>query len=95
MDIKSINKNSRFFSTIKKDFPIFLNQPELVYLDSTATALKPKTVVDKLREYYEEYSANVFRGVYKISEKATEEYEDTRKIIGEFINSKINLPDKF
>ena len=88
MDIKSINKNSRFFSTIKKDFPIFLNQPELVYLDSTATALKPKTVVDKLREYYEEYSANVFRGVYKISEKATEEYEDTRKIIGEFINAK-------
>src|SRR3989344_4174131 len=77
MDIKSL----------KSDFPIFKNIPSLVYLDSTATSLKPKSVIDKEIEYYEKYSANVFRGVYKISEKATEEYEETRKIIADFINA--------
>lgn len=72
---------------IKKDFPIFEHQPELVYLDSTATSLKPRVVVDKLREYYEEYSANIYRGVYEISEKATAEYEETRQVVAEFINA--------
>ncbi len=72
----------------KKDFPIFKNIPGLVYLDSTATSLKPNSVIEKLTEYYTSYSANVFRGVYKISEKATEEYEGTRKIVAEFINAK-------
>src|SRR3989344_2004086 len=71
----------------KSDFPIFKNLPGLVYLDSTATSLKPNSVTDKLLEYYQKYSANVFRGVYKISEKATEEYEETRKIVAEFINA--------
>ncbi len=72
---------------IKKLFPIFQNQPNLTYLDSTATSLKPKIVIDKLREYYEEYSANVFRGIYPMSEKATSEFEETRTIVAKFINS--------
>lgn len=72
---------------LKKDFPIFTIDPSLVYLDSTATALKPKVVIDKLREYYEQYSANIHRGIYKISEKATAEYEETRKIVAKFINA--------
>lgn len=71
----------------KSDFPIFKNLPGLVYLDSTATSLKPNSVTDKLLEYYQKYSANVFRGVYKISEKATEEYEKTREIVAKFINA--------
>ncbi len=74
--------------SIKSDFPIFKYHPRLVYLDSTATSLKPKSVIEKVSEYYQQYSANVFRGVYKISEKATEEHEKTRKIIGDFINAK-------
>lgn len=72
---------------IKKQFPIFENQPNLVYLDSTATSLKPKVVIDKIKEYYEEYSANVFRGIYPISEKATVEFEETRNIVSKFINA--------
>lgn len=75
-------------SDIKKDFPIFDKYPNLVYLDSTATSLKPKVVIDKLLEYYSKYSANIFRGVYQISEKATEEYEKTRKTTAKFINAK-------
>lgn len=73
---------------LKQDFPIFENNPNLTYLDSTATSLKPKSVINKLVEYYSEYSANIFRGVYKISEKATEEYEETRRVVAKFINAK-------
>lgn len=72
---------------IKKDFPIFERDRELVYLDSTATSLKPSVVIDKLAEYYSQYSANIFRGVYAISERATAEYENTRKAVAGFINA--------
>lgn len=74
-------------SKIKKDFPIFQNDPSLVYLDSSATSLKPKAVINKLVEYYENYSANVYRGIYKISEQATLEFEQTRDVVARFINA--------
>ncbi len=70
---------------LKADFPIFKRFPNLVYLDSTATALKPKPVIAKINQYYRHYSANIFRGIYDISEKATYEYEKSRKIIAKFI----------
>lgn len=73
---------------IKNHFPIFKNQPNLVYLDSTATSLKPSEMTEKLREYYEQYSANVFRGIYPLSEKATAEFEETRQIVAKFIGAK-------
>lgn len=73
--------------SIKKDFPIFQHKPDLVYLDSTATSLKPRSVIDKLRSYYEEYSANIHRGIYKIAEQATAEYEQTREITASFIGA--------
>lgn len=73
---------------IKNDFPIFQEDPDLVYLDSTATALKPLTVIRKLTDYYTHYSANIFRGVYDISEKATKEYEETRTQVKEFIRAR-------
>lgn len=69
----------------KNEFPIFKNQPNLIYLDSSATTLKPQRVLDKLMEYYTNYSANVHRGLYPISDKATEEYENARKIIADFL----------
>lgn len=73
---------------IKKDFPIFKYQPDLVYLDSAATSLKPKVVLEKIEEYYQRYCANVFRGIYKISERATEEYEKTRDKVANFIGAR-------
>src|SRR3989339_586804 len=72
---------------IKVDFPIFKNNQDLVYLDSTTTSLKPSQVIEKITEYYTDYSANIFRGVYKISERATAEYEITRNTVAEFINA--------
>lgn len=72
---------------VKKDFPILSHHPELVYLDSCATSLKPKSVLDKEDEYYEQYCANIFRGIYKISEKATAQYEEVRKKVARFIGA--------
>ena len=72
---------------IKKDFPIFNNNPHLVYLDSSATALKPQAVIDALVTYYSQYSANIFRGVYDISERATAAYEETRMVVKDFIGA--------
>lgn len=72
---------------IKKDFPIFTKNPDLVYLDSAATSLKPQMVLDKLQEYYTQYSSNIHRGIYDIAEKATAEYELARKKVASFINA--------
>lgn len=77
---------------LKKNFPIFTHHKSLVYLDSTATALKPASVIDKITQYYTHYSANVARGLYTISEKATQEYEKTRTVVANFI--KAGSPDE-
>lgn len=72
---------------IKKEFPIFENNKDLVYLDSGATSLKPKCVLDKMNEYYTKYGVNIHRGVYKLSYEATEEYDKARSIVAKFINA--------
>ena len=74
---------------IRKDFPIFARNKDapFVYLDSAATALKPTRMIDAMREYYESYSANVSRGVYPMSERATEAYEKSRDAIARFIGA--------
>ncbi len=80
---------------IRKDFPIFgrthagADAPawDLVYLDSAATSLKPRAVIDAIAGYYQEYSANVHRGVYAWSERATAEYERARESIGRLIGA--------
>ncbi len=73
---------------IKKDFPVLNNHPELAYLDTGATALKPKCVIDKLNEYYTQYGVNVNRGVYTLSYQATMEYEETRTLTAKFLNAR-------
>ncbi len=72
---------------IKKEFPIFENNKNLVYLDSGATSLKPKCVLDKMDEYYTKYGVNIHRGVYKLSYEATEEYDKARNIVAKFLNA--------
>lgn len=72
---------------IKKGFPIFKIYPNLIYLDSAATSLKPLPVIEKISQYYQKYSSNIHRGIYKISEKATQEYEETREVVAQFINA--------
>lgn len=75
-------------NNIKSDFPVLVNNPNLVYLDTCATSLKPYNVINKLVEYYEKYGVNVNRGVYTLSYHATVEYEETREIVAKFLNAK-------
>lgn len=72
----------------KKDFPIFKNNPNLVYLDSAATSQKPQVVIDAISEFYSAYNANIHRGIYQIAEKATAKVEEVRKKVAKFINAK-------
>jgi cysteine desulfurase/selenocysteine lyase len=71
----------------KSQFPIFKKNASLVYLDSAATALKPACVIEAMDDYYTNYSANVHRGLYALSERATEEYEGARRCVAQFINA--------
>ena len=59
----------------KNDFPIFSNNPGLIYLDTAASSQKPKEVLDKMMEVLTTYYANVHRGTYPISEKVTTAFE--------------------
>lgn len=72
----------------RADFPLLENNKEMVYLDSAATSIKPRQVIDKINEYYTQYGVNVHRGVYDMSSKATDEYESVRENVARFINCK-------
>lgn len=77
-----------FDSTIiKKGFPIYDHHPELVYLDSAATALKPMVVIEAEMNYYEQYSSNISRGIYPLAEQATEAFEQARSSIARFLGA--------
>ncbi len=71
---------------IKSDFPIFKNN-DIIYLDSAASAQKPNLVINSINDVYSNYYANINRGVYTLSQIATDKYEDARKVVKEFINA--------
>ena len=75
---------------VRADFPILqqrMNGKPLVYLDSAATSQKPQAVIAALVRYYEQYNANVHRGIYAIAEQATEAYEASRAKVAGFIHA--------
>jgi cysteine desulfurase/selenocysteine lyase len=75
---------------LRADFPIFeqkIHGKPLAYLDSAASSQKPRQVLDAIRDFYETSYANVHRGVYLLSERATEAYEGARETAREFINA--------
>ena len=78
------------FNAIREQFPL-LQQTEngqpLVYLDSGASSQKPQVVIDALSRYYTAENANVHRGVYGLSERATEAYEGAREKTRQFLNA--------
>jgi len=65
-----------------------LDGKPLVYLDSAATSQKPRVVLEALRRYYEEYNANVHRGLYRIAEQATLAYEEARAKVARFLGAR-------
>src|SRR5438046_10711800 len=75
---------------VRADFPILQTTAHgkpLVYLDNGATTQKPRAVIDAIRHYYEAQNANVHRGVYELSQIATELYEAARLKVQRFINA--------
>ena len=72
----------------KEDFPIFLNNKNLVYLDSSATSLKPKQVIDEINNYYNFYTANLHRGDYDNAITVNKKVEETRVLVKGFLNAK-------
>src|SRR5256884_1505752 len=76
---------------VRADFPILrreINGRPLVYLDNAATPQKPVQVIEALDRFYNQYNANVYRGVYRISEEATVAYEEARRKIAHLINAR-------
>ena len=80
---------------IRKYFPIYQKNPNLVYMDTGATSLKPSCVLDKMEEYYREYGVNIHRGVYKLSYQATDMVDIARVKVPTFEydakNSKVSI----
>jgi cysteine desulfurase / selenocysteine lyase len=75
---------------IREDFPILKRQVHgkpLVYLDNAATSQKPQVVIDTVHRYYAEENANIHRGAYYLSEKATQAYEDARVKVQHFLHA--------
>ena len=70
---------------VRKDFPIL--EKGIIYMDNAASSLTPRQVVEKMVEYYYEYRANVERGVHRLSQRASEEYEEAHRKVAEFINA--------
>ena len=75
---------------IRKEFPILKQKnrnKKLIYFDSAATSLKPISVIEKEMQFYKEYCASIHRSVYELGEKATNEFENTRKKVAKFIGA--------
>ncbi len=74
---------------VRADFPILerqINGKPIVYLDSAATSLKPRCVIDAVTNFYTLHTANVHRAVHALAEEATEQFEDTRRVLARLIN---------
>ena len=84
--MKMIKPQTHNFDNIKTEFPIF-NDAKLVFLDSAASAQKPNAVINSINDVYSNYYANIHRGLYTLSQIATDKHEDAREIVKEFINA--------
>lgn len=75
---------------VRADFPILnttMNGKPLVFLDSAASSQKPLAVIEAMNEYYKTGHANVHRGVYQLSQKATDQFEQSRRTVQHFLNA--------
>ena len=76
--------------SIRNDFPILstkVNGSQLIYLDNAATSQTPNCVIDSISDYYKTLNSNIHRGVHKLSQLATEKYENSRKKFKEHLNA--------
>ena len=76
------------FEDLRNEFPVFEKNSDLVFLDTAASALKPKRMINAMNNCYSYEYANVHRGIYSLSSKLTKKFEDTRTKISKFIGAK-------
>ena len=78
------------FEQYRKDFPLIAKEAATgkIYFDNAATTQKPKAVIESVECYYKSQNANIHRGVHRLSQGATELYENSRKKIQEHFNAK-------
>ena len=92
--METITKNSALnIQKLRQDFPILskkVNGKPLVYLDSGATAQKPKQVIDAISNYYQTQNANVHRGVHQLSQEITVAYENARVTVQKHLNAALS-----
>lgn len=75
---------------IRKDFPILnqaVNGYPLIYLDNAATTQKPRCVIDKIAEFYNNSNSNIHRGVHHLSQEATSAYEEARSYVARYMDA--------
>ena len=72
---------------IRADFPVISGQKDLIYLDNAATTQKPKQVIDRITAFYTNENATVHRGVYKLSQEATDACDHVRRQLQAFISA--------
>jgi len=75
---------------IRKEFPVLhtkVREKKLIYLDNAATTQKPNQVISSITDFYTKYNSNVHRGIHKLSEMATLQFELARKTVSKFINA--------
>lgn len=70
----------------RKDFPLIINNPDILYLDNAATTQKPAAVIDWVSEFLKSEYANVHRWLYSLSEKSETHYEHSKELVSELLN---------
>lgn len=71
----------------KKDFPVFQNNPWLIFMDSTASSQKPAYVIEGIKKYLENDYSNIHRWAYSLAERSENMYEESKKKVAEFIGA--------
>ena len=92
MDVSSPPAPARTFDieAVRADFPLLereINGHPLVYFDNAATSQKPRRVIERLEAYYAEENSNVHRGVHTLSQRATDAYEEARRVVQRHLNA--------
>jgi cysteine desulfurase/selenocysteine lyase len=72
---------------IREDFPVYQNQPNMIYLDSAASALKVKSAIHQVDNYYQTLGVNVHRGAYDLAYETTMLFEGAREKVAQFIHA--------
>jgi cysteine desulfurase / selenocysteine lyase len=75
---------------IRKDFPVYSNNPNLIYFDSAASALKVIDAIKEVDHYHHELGVNAHRGAYHLAYETTKKYEEARITMAEFINADVD-----